>query len=163
MATNRLLIALHLSFQRQNSFLWKLHCPITMCWRDTPKFAPLGIIFEVLETCSWNIQTGHVNLTEHVFSQSKRLRDTKIHLNKTCIDKSLIINVLHRCWHIHLLHNRTIKSMFTDTLQALWQVDFLQPPTAHEGAIWNIRNTIRKNDGCQLLACTKCKGAIVVA
>src|SRR5574344_467025 len=126
-----------------NAESWQFHRPITMRWRDTPKFPQLRMFLKVLKTCGRHIQTSDMNLTEHVFSQFKGLGDTKIHLHKTCIDKRFIINVLHRGWHIHFLNNCTIKSMLAYSLQTLRQIDLFKSPTTHKCAIWYLRNTIR--------------------
>ena len=137
-------------------YLRKLHCPITMCWRNTSELSPFRIFLEVLKTCGRNIQTSHMNLTEHVLAQRKWLIDMKIHLHQARINKSLIINELHRSGHIHFLNDSSIKCMLTNALQSLWKIYLLQSPTSHKGSIWNLRDTIRKNNGCQFFAGTEC-------
>ena len=105
---------------------------------DTSELTPLRIFLEVLKTCSRHIQTSNMNLAEHILTQSKRLCDTKVHLDKTCIDKGLVINKLHSRGHIHLLYDSTIESMLPDTLKAMGKIYFLQAPAAHEGTIRNL-------------------------
>ena len=100
----------------KRKYLWQLHRPITMSRSNASELTPLGMLLEVLQTCCWNIQTGDMNLAKHILTQFKRCGDTQVHLYKTRVDKSLIINKLHCRRHIHLLHNSAIESMLPNTL-----------------------------------------------
>ena len=136
--------------------LWEFHRPITMGGGDAPELAPLGMFLEVLKACCWHVETGDMNLAEDIFAQLEGCCHSQVHLDEAGVDKGFIVNKFHRGRHIHLLHDGTIESMFTDTLQALWKIDLLQSPTTHEGSIGNLGDTIWKNDGGQLLACAEC-------